>query len=193
MTKGVIDGSGINLDSTDLKRVEDSLEDLKRKHKRNLCRYCLQDIDFKESENGKGNIPHDLDGTPHWKTCLAGQYRHKKAAIKISQKFGIYFLLKMGVDLQKEVNLTEEEAKITHYMVERLLKTNKLDVKSDTGEVIPKIPEDEELESGFKVIEQSEDNSPKVEVEDMVKTGDDPIGDPDEDLAAPEELIKQEQ
>lgn len=192
MTKGVIDGTGISLDSNDLKKVEDSLEDLKRKHRRNLCRYCLQDIEFKESDSGKGNIPHDPDGTPHWKTCLAGQYRHKKAALKISQKFGIYFLLKMGIDLQKEVNLTEDESKITQFMVQRLLKTNKLEVKSDVGAVIPKIPEEEELDSGMKAIAQDSDNPPEVGVEDMVKTGDDPIGDPDEDLAAPEELIEKE-
>ena len=41
-SKGVLDGTGISLDSSELARVEESLTELKRRHKKNVCRYSLR-------------------------------------------------------------------------------------------------------------------------------------------------------
>lgn len=188
-SKGVLDGTGISLDSSELARVEESLTELKRRHKKNVCRYCLESIEFKDSEDKSTRIPFDLDGTAHWKTCLAGQFIHKKMALKMVQKFGVFFLLEQGVDLESKIGFTQKEAKVIHYIIERMLKSNKLDIKNEPVVLSPETT-DETVKEELDKIDSIQQN--KVSTEDLVTDGDDPIGDPDEDLAVAEDLISEE-
>lgn len=157
---------GIKLNSEEGEKLSKCVENMKgRFHKQKVCKYCREPIMFKEDDKGR-YIPFDLDETPHWKTCPYEKLTQKRASFAILKKAAVYFSLKMpDVDLVEELGLTEKEGKILHAVLERVLR--------------------EMTTSEEEVVEQ------KVEGDLTFKPEpNDPIGDPDEDIAPDEELVK---
>ena len=185
--KTVLANENIPFDQKSVETLTNAMVKLRKKHKRNLCRYCSADIEFRQAPDSSEFVPYDKDGTPHWKTCLAGKYMQKKLALKMVQKFGVYFLLKHGLDLEKELNFTAEESKAMQYILERTLRESEVEIKNDPGKIEPK-PTDNDIKEALHHIE--EENA-ELKVEKQQIKGDDPIGDPDEDLSVSEEKIKE--
>jgi len=160
---------GIKLNPEEGEKLSKCVESMKERfHKQKVCKYCGEPIMFKEDEKGR-YVPFDLDGTFHWKTCPYEKLTQKRSSFAILKKAAIYFSLKMPeLDLVSELGLSEKEGKILHAILERVVK-----------EMTPTPPEKE------AVSEQ------KVEGDLTFKPEpNDPIGDPDEDIAPDEELVK---
>jgi hypothetical protein len=158
---------GIKLTPQDGEKLRKSVENLGGRYKQQrVCRYCGEAVIFKP-DNKDRIIPHDIDGTPHWKTCPYESLTQKRASFGILKKAAVYFCLKMpDLDLEQELGLSEKEGKVMHAILEKVLRELASAPKSEEPE---KVGEDE---LPFK---------PEPT---------DPVGDPDEDIAPDEELIE---
>ena len=152
----------ITLSPQDGENVRKSVENLKRKYQKKVCKYCGEPIMFKEYEGRV--VPHDLDEVPHWSTCPYSNFTQKKSALGILKKIAVHFASNdPECDFETLFNLTKREGKVFHAVLEKLLKT----VDS---------PEESQV--------VSDELSFKPEPTD-------PVGDPDEERAPDEDLIKE--
>lgn len=150
----------ITLTPQEEEKIRKSVESLKQKYQKKLCKHCGDPIIFKEYEGRV--IPHNVDGIPHWNTCPYSGFAQKKTALGILKKIAFHFAVHdPEFDLENKFGLSKTEGKVFHALLEKLLKT--LDVP-DPVQVV------------------NDDLSFKPEPTD-------PIGDPDEELAPAEELI----
>jgi hypothetical protein len=159
--------AGFQLSVEEQLKIKDELYMLKKKLKRSMCKKCGEEIKFVPSEDSK-LLPHDLDGTPHWQSCAHSGFAQKKASLDIMKKLSVLFIMKYGINLEKEAGLSQREAQIVHAVLERIFK----------GE--------------------EEEQVPPLTIEDDKKVpGDipfdpepcDSIGDPDEERAPSEESV----
>ena len=180
--KEAMEDAGFKLSEEESKKVKSSLTTMKKKFRRATCRKCGGDIQFVDI-NGK-MIPHDLDNNPHWQSCPYSPFTQKKAALSIMKKLSVLFIVKHGLDVEKEAGLSKKEAQIVHAVLERAFKEP--EVAETPGEVIDNNTEDD-LKEDLQAVDTVE-----VEVQEL-PSGDDPIGDPDEDLAPSEEAIHEEE
>lgn len=176
--------AGFKISESESRELQSSLSSLKKKFRRNACRDCGDDIQFLEVE-GK-MIPHNLDGEPHWKTCPFGSFAQRKSSLSIMKKLAVYTFIKDRVDLEEEVGLTSSEARIVHAVLEKICKSQVLVTADSPGEVIDNNTEDDVKEDLLNIEYTGEGVSLGAELK-----GDDPIGDPDEDLAPSEEFVLQ--
>lgn len=152
----------ITLTPSEGEKVRKSVESLKQKQHKKLCRSCGEEIQFKEV--GDKYIPHDLDDSPHWRTCPFVSRTQKIVGLEILKKIGLYYALnEPDLDLEQTFNLTSKEGKVYRAVLEKLV--NGLD-KPEEPQVI-------EGDLSFKPVPT------------------DPVGDPDEERAPSEDLIKE--
>lgn len=163
--KEQLEKNGFKLTAEDTKKVKDSLEIIKRSTKTTVCRKCGETIKFVEISKGR-SIPHDLEGTPHWQTCPSSAFSQKKASLDIMKKLGVLFILKYGLDLEKEAGLTKREVKIVQATLERAFKEEATTPKAPTADD-GKVDDDVQF----------------------VPVPCDSVGDPDEERAPDEELV----
>lgn len=176
---------GLQLSEEESKKVKSSINSMKKKFKRATCRKCGADIQFTDI-NGR-MIPHDLDGNPHWQTCPYSSFAQKKSSLNIMKKLAVLFIVKQGLDVEKEAGLTRSEAQIVQAVLEKVFKEP--ETAETTGEVIDTNTEEDIKEDIAHVIEEAE----VVAEGQEVPAGDDPIGDPDEDLAPSEDAVAEEE
>jgi hypothetical protein len=177
--------AGLSLSEEESQKVKSSLTSMKRKFRRATCRKCGEDIQFVDV-NGR-MIPHNLDNNPHWQTCSYSSFAQKKASLNIMKKLSVLFIVKLGLDVESEAGLTKKEAQIVHAVLEKVFKESQLETAETPGEIIDNNSE-EDLKADLQAVESEDAASDEVEPK-----GDDPIGDPDEDLAPSEEAIKEEE
>lgn len=157
--------AGFSLSKEDELKLQSSLTTLRKKFKSAICKKCGERITFLEGEKEK-IIPHNLDQTPHWQTCAYSAFTQKKASLDILKKLAVLFVVKLGFDLETEASLSKKEAQIVHALLEKMFKED----------------------SPFPV--DTEDQ----QVDDEVQFKPEPcdsVGDPDEERAPSEELVKE--
>ena len=149
--------------------VQQKLEVLKRKLKKTICKKCGDEIHFISEQGGKP-FAYNADGTtPHWQTCPSSVYTQKKASMTIMRKLAALFLIKHGMDLEKEANLTKREVQIIQASLEYCLQ------KESVTEVS---------------LPMSKDDPRKVSGEISFRPDPcDCVGDPDEERAVSEEMV----
>lgn len=158
-----------NLTNVEEKKVIESLNTLKKKFKVSTCRKCSAQIKFLPDNEGK-IIPHDMDGIPHWQTCPYSGFAQRKAAMDIVRKLATLYLVRFGLNIEKEADLTRKEAQVVHAILEKRFK-------------------DEEHKAIQAKLEAAKDES-KVDSDVQFKPVPcDSVGDPDEDRAPDEQLI----
>jgi hypothetical protein len=178
------------LNESEEKIVHESLRTMKKKLKKTiLCRKCGEQIKF-ALEEGR-SIPFDMDDVPHWQTCSYSGFTQKKAALDIAKKLGILFLLKNGTDLEAEAGFTKKEVQILHAILEKIFKQGNEDSEESKGQ-----EEDLKiLDENAKILDEHViPVTPGSVLDDPMPfavQACDPIGDPDEERAPSEELIKQ--
>lgn len=162
MTKG----ENLNLSAEDQLDVQNKLEIIKRRFKKTVCKKCGDEIHF-VSKEGEKPLAYNADGvTPHWQTCPSSTYTQKKASMAIMRKLAALFLIKHGLDLEKEANLTPREIQIIQASLEHCMQ--KQSYTPELGD-----PRKVDGEISF---------SPNPC---------DCVGDPDEERAASEEMVSQ--
>lgn len=161
--------SGIVVSAEDSERLQEHAKNLKQRYQQKVCKNCGESIVFqKVQEDGQEKvIPYDLDGKPHWKSCPYSYYIQKKTSFHILKKLITYHSLRHSeVDIESDLGLTEKEGKVYHAILDRVLK-----------EVAPALA--------------AITDNPRVEDEITFKPQPtDPVGDPDEERAPNEELVK---
>jgi hypothetical protein len=157
----------LGLSVEDQKDVQQKLEVLKRKFKKTICKKCGDEIHFISDSSGRP-FAYDADGTtPHWQSCPNSIYTQKKASMTIMRKLAALFLIKHGLDLEKEANLTKREVQIIQASLEYCL-------QKQTEFILPISKEDPR----------------KVDGEISFKPDPcDCVGDPDEERAVSEEMV----
>ena len=185
--KDAMEKAGLQLSEEESKKVKSSLTTMKRKFRRATCRKCGEDIQFIDV-NGR-MIPHNLDNNPHWQTCSYSSFAQKKASLNIMKKLSVLFIVKLGLDVETEAGLTKKEAQIVHAVLEKVFRESEMETSENPGEVIDNNTEEDLKEDLQAVVEESGGE----QVDEDPANGDDPIGDPDEDLAPSEEAIKEEE
>lgn len=158
--------SGIKLSSEENEKLKKSVQNLENRYKQQkVCRFCGAPVAFMQDEKGK-YVPHDLDGTPHWKTCPYETLTQKRASFGILKKVAVFFCLKHpDIDIESDLGLTEKEGKVMHAILGKVLK----DIEHSPSEEAQRVEGDLTF-------------SPEPN---------DPIGDPDEDIAPDENLVKE--
>lgn len=159
-----------SLSTEDSAKLREHANSLKSRYQQKLCKHCASPITFAKYEGVV--IPHDLSGEPHWKTCPYSKHSQKKMARALLKKFAVYFSLKHSdVDVESEIGLTELEGKVYHAILEDAIGQAQVLVASDDSQ-------------------KAELDESKAEVP-FVPVPTDPIGDPDEERAPSEELVKE--
>ena len=182
---------GYKLNESEEKKVHESLRTMKKKLKKIiLCRKCGEQIKF-ALEEGR-SIPFDMDDVPHWQTCAYSGFTQKKASLDIAKKLGILFLLKNGADLEAEAGFTKKEVQILHAILEKIFKQGAEDSEESKGpdEDLKVLDENASILDEHAIVINPGpvlENPIPFEVQSC-----DPIGDPDEERAPSEELIKAE-
>lgn len=156
--------SGIKLDPQDEERLKKSVENLSGRYKQQrVCRYCGDPLVFKPDQKNR-MIPYDFDGTPHWRTCPYESMTQKRASFGILKKVAVYLSLKHpDLDIETEFGLTEKEGKVMHAVLEKVLR-----------EIQPSPVDTDKVEGDLTFKPEPTD----------------PVGDPDEETAPDEELVK---
>jgi len=177
--------SGLNLTDKDHDQIVESLKIIKRQSKKPVCKFCGDTILFQQGDT-KG-IPLNPDLVPHWKTCPYSLWYQKKTAYNIMRKLSVFFTLRHGSAFEKEAGLSTRETQVIHAVLEREFRPRVEVTVSSEAHVISS----ETLENIKEVIDKEcKDHSSPVPGDLQFKPiPTDPIGDPDEAIAPPEESI----
>lgn len=162
---------GLEMSPEEKKKVKDSLTHLRRKNRKSVCKKCGEEVKFQD--NGKKVIPFNLDDAPHWRTCPYSSYSQRKASPSIARKMSVYFVMTQGIELGAKVGLTKKEIQVVHAMLERIFRDHE---DADMQEK-PSIP-------------SGEDTGPVNGDLSFKPSPCDPVGDPDEERAPDEVLVK---
>lgn len=179
---------GFTLSKEEEAKVKSSLNSLRKKKKRQaICKMCGANIKFTQA--GSKTIPHDMDDRAHWETCPYNIFSQKKHSLTIMRKLAVLFIIKSGINLEKEAGLTDYESLIVQAVLEKAFRETEDSVeKGETPGEVLEAPTDEDVEESLKEID-TEGSSPEVFLNTQGAA--DPIGDPDEDLAPTEEEVNQ--
>lgn len=181
-----VEKTGFTLSDEDSEKVKTSLSGLKKRFRTARCRDCDEEITFSRNERDGKTIPYSLDGNEHWKSCPYSTYSQRRAAPGIMKKLAILFVHKYGINIDSEANLTRKETQIVLAALEKAFRSPKVEVADTPGEVIDNNSE-EDIKKDLKELEVSIPPCPQE-----LPPGDDPVGDPDEDLAPSEDVISEE-
>ena len=177
---------GLKLTDKEETQVRESLKEIKKSfNKRLVCRFCTEEIKFVEKESRQ--IPHNLDGAPHWQTCPYSTFFQKKMSFNIMKKLAVFFTLKYGANFEKSAALTPSEVRVIHAVLEREFRSRP-DIVSGGETMVVQCETEEEVASA---IQKTHDNTAgEVSGEIQFKPAPtDPIGDPDEERAPAEKDI----
>lgn len=159
----------LGLSEKDEQDVQEKLEVLKKRLKKTICKKCGDEIHFITEGDGKP-FAYDADGvTPHWQSCPNSVYTQKKASMTIMRKLAALFLIKHGIDLEKEANLTKREVQIIQASLEYCLQKQITPIVNSVA---------------------SKEDPRKVNGDISFKPSPcDCVGDPDEERAVSEEMV----
>lgn len=167
--QGQLEKAGYKLSPDEEIRVKTSLGNMRKKMKTTVCRKCGEAIKFGDLDSR--NIPHDLDGNPHWQTCPYSSFAQKKAAFDIMKKLAVLFIVKLGINLEDEARLTKTEVQVVQAILERVFKD---DIKEVAAKPAPGLEQDDgRVDSDIPFTPEPCD----------------PIGDPDEERAPNTDLV----
>jgi len=184
--KEAMEKVGLQLSVEDSKKVKTSISHMKKKFKRATCRNCGEDIKFLEA-NGR-MIPHDKEEVPHWQTCSYSPFAQKNYSLNIMKKLAILSIIKLGLEVEREAGLTRKEAQVVQAVLEKAMSSDNVETGPEPGVVIDANTEDDVIADLVVVDLDSTNNT----LDSETIGGDDPIGDPDEELAPTEaEILKE--
>ena len=178
--------AGFKLTDKEETKVRESLREIKRSFiKKPTCRFCTEEIKFIPTDVKQ--LPHNLDGTPHWQTCPYSTFFQKKMSFNIMKKLAVFFTLKHGAQFEKDTALTLKEIQVVHAVLEREFRATQPIAVAEDSKVLQCDTEEEVIST----IQKNYDNlTADVPGEIQFKPlPTDPIGDPDEDRAPLEKDI----